>query len=482
MIETLNFINGQFVPAQSGKVLDNYQPDKGTKLGTLPDSDAADVEAAIAAAKAAAPGWANLSPLKRAEYMYKIADLVERNMEALATAESRDNGKPIQLSKTTDIPRVITNFRFFAGQILHTEEVAVEMADKVGLGYVLRRPCGVAALVTPWNYPLYLATWKLAPAMAAGNTCVLKPSEMTPVTIGMLCEIFQEVGLPAGVVNVVHGLGAKVGNALVSHPGINCISFTGGTATGRSIALSAPLVKKSFELGGKNASIVFADCNLQEAVEGCARASFFNQGQVCHCNARVLVQRSIYNEFLEKFVAAAKASKVGPSLDPSSTMGPLISKGHLERVKSFLAVAEEDGGRILCGGHREPVTGLPDEHKGGYWLRPTVVADLPNTARCNQQEIFGPITTIQPFDDEKDALAKANGTAYGLGCSIWTDNIKRGHRVAGEIQVGTVWINSWLLRDWRLPFGGVKASGPGREAGKYAIDFFTDLRTVYSKL
>jgi aminomuconate-semialdehyde/2-hydroxymuconate-6-semialdehyde dehydrogenase len=475
-----NYINGQLSQPASNNYLDNFDPSVGKVYSYLPDSDERDVEAAYQAASAAFPAWSTLSKDKRSQYLLKIADLIEKNLDRLAEAESRDNGKPLKLAKTVDIPRAAANFHFYGTAILHYSSHAHSM-EGMAINYTLRQPVGVAGCISPWNLPLYLFSWKIAPALAAGCTVVAKPSEITPMTAFLLSEICIEAGLPPGVLNIVHGLGAKVGNAIVSHTHIPLISFTGGTVTGKHIAsIAAPMFKKlSLELGGKNPNIIFADCDYNKMLQTTIQSSFSNQGQICLCGSRIFIERSIYDRFKNDFVSRTKALTIGKPSDESTKIGAVVSESHLQKVLSYIQLAKEEGGQVLCGGKRLLLDG---DEAGGYYLEPTVLEGLAYTCRTNQEEIFGPVVTLTPFDTEEEALLMANSTVYGLASMVWTENLTRAHRIAEKIHAGIVWINCWLLRDLRTPFGGVKASGVGREGGFEALDFFTEPKNVCIKL
>jgi aminomuconate-semialdehyde/2-hydroxymuconate-6-semialdehyde dehydrogenase len=409
--------------------------------------------------------------------LLRIAELIDRDLEKFARAESIDTGKPLTLARNLDIPRASSNFRFFATAILHTENEAHVM-DGVAFNYTLRQPRGVVGLISPWNLPLYLLSWKIAPALAVGNTAVAKPSELTPMTAFLLCEICREAGLPNGVLNIVHGTGPRVGAPITAHPKIGTISFTGGTVTGRKVAeAGAPLFKKvSLELGGKNPNIIFADADLEAAVSGSVRSSFANQGQVCLCGSRVFVERPAYDEFVSRFTAKAKQLKQGDPLEEKTEQGAIVSQTQLEKVKFYVELAREEGGRIALGGAAPPAPN--DRCREGYFFRPTVITGLPVGCRVNREEIFGPVVTITPFDREEEVIAYANDTEYGLASSVWTQNLSRAHRVAEQIHTGTVWVNCWLVRDLRVPFGGMKQSGVGREGGEEALRFFTEPKNV----
>jgi aminomuconate-semialdehyde/2-hydroxymuconate-6-semialdehyde dehydrogenase len=472
-----NFIGGQFVEPVGGNYLDNTEPATGKPYSQVADSDDRDVALAVAAAEEAFPGWSIKPAAERSRILLRIAELIERDLEKLARAESIDTGKPLSLARSLDIPRAASNFRFFATAILHTESEA-HVTDNVAFNYTLRQPRGIAGLISPWNLPLYLLSWKIAPAIAVGNTAIAKPSELTPMTAALLCEIAQEAGLPDGVLNVVHGTGPKVGAAITAHPKINTISFTGGTVTGRKVAEAcAPLFKKvSLELGGKNPNIVFADADLDAAVAGSVRSSFANQGQVCLCGSRVFVERSAYQDFVNRFLEKTKQLKIGDPLDPGTDQGAIVSKTQLDKVKFYVDLAQKEGGQISLGGSAPaPVN---DRCRDGYFFQPTVITGLPVSCRTNREEIFGPVVTITPFDKEEEVIRYANDCDYGLASSVWTQNLNRAHRVAERIHTGTVWVNCWLVRDLRVPFGGMKQSGVGREGGEEALRFFTEPKNV----
>ena len=476
----LNYVGGRFVEPHSRAHLENVEPATGRPYSLLPDSDERDVGQAYDAAHLAFRDWSRTPAAERSRVLLRIADLIDANHDRLAEAESIDTGKPISLARAVDIPRAAANFRFFATAILHTESEAYA-TDDVALNVTLRAPRGVAGLISPWNLPLYLLTWKIAPAIATGNTAVAKPSEVTPMTAFLLCRLCDEAGLPPGVLNVVHGLGPKVGAAVVDHPGIPAISFTGGTGTGAAIAASAaPMLKKlSLELGGKNPYVVFADADLDDALETGVRAAFTNQGQICLCGSRMLIERPAYDDFVAGLVERAKARRIGDPLDPATEHGALVSRAHLDKVRGAIARAVEEGGEILGGGRRPE--GLPERCAEGFFLEPTVIAGLGPHCRTNQEEIFGPVVTVQPFDDEDEAIALANDVPYGLAASVWTGDGRRAMRMAEAIDAGTVWVNCWMLRDLRAPFGGMKASGVGREGGTEAIRFFTEPKNVCLK-
>ncbi|HWP94998.1 MAG TPA: aldehyde dehydrogenase [Gammaproteobacteria bacterium] len=479
-METLaNYIDGVLVPPRAGRWLDVYEPATGRVYARAPDSDGADLEAAVAAARRAFPGWSRTSAADRARLLLRLAELVERDLETLARAESLDTGKPLTLARTVDIPRAAANLRFFAAAATQFASEAHPM-ENGALNYTLRQPLGVVAAISPWNLPLYLFTWKIAPALAAGNCVIGKPSEITPYTAYLFTKLCVEAGLPAGVLNVLHGTGPGIGAAIVAHPEIKAISFTGGTKTGADIAArAAPLFKKlSLELGGKNPSLVFADCDWNQTVEGVARAAFSNQGQICLCGSRVLVERTIHDRFVEALVARARALRIGDPFEPSTEQGALTSDAHLNKVLGAIATARQEGGEILAGGQRVTLAG---RCAGGWFVAPTVVTGLSPTCRTNQEEIFGPVVTVMPFDGEDEAVALANGVRYGLAASLWTRDLGRAHRIAERLEAGLVWINCWMLRDLRVPMGGMKDSGVGREGGWEAMRFFTEPKNVTVK-
>lgn len=475
-----NYIDGELVEPVSSQYMDNYDPSRGVVYSLIPDSDEKDVNLAVKAAKAAFPSWSLTSREIRSKYLIKIASLIEENLEELAKAESLDNGKPLHLARTVDIPRAAANFHFYGTGILHFSSHAHSMED-TAINYTLQQPIGVAGCISPWNLPLYLFSWKIAPALAAGCTVVAKPSEVTPMTAYLLSEICIKAGLPKGVLNIVHGLGHKVGNAIVSSSDVPVISFTGGTKTGAHIAsIAAPMFKKmSLELGGKNPNIIFADCDYDKMLSTTMLSSFANQGQICLCGSRIFIERSIYDKFKKDFVEKTKKLVVGAPLDEKTKIGAVVSKSHQEKILSYIDLATEEGGTVLCGGQAAKMDG---EYANGYYIEPTIIEGLSYNCRTNQEEIFGPVVTITPFDTEEEVMMMANSTIYGLASTVWTQDITKANRVAMNLHTGIVWVNCWLLRDLRTPFGGVKSSGVGREGGFHAIEFFTEPKNVCVKL
>ena len=480
MDQILNYIDGKHFEPVAGKYLENINPAEGKTYGMLPDSDAEDVKLAVKAASAAFASWSAMPLSKRSAILLAIADLIDRDLDKLALAESMDQGKPLKLAKAVDIPRASANMRFYATASMHTSSESHFMEGEA-INYTTRTAIGVAGCISPWNLPLYLFTWKIAPALAAGCTVVAKPSELTPMTAYLFSKLCIEAGLPAGVLNIVHGLGGKVGQAIVEHPEVRAISFTGGTVTGKTIAATAaPMFKKlSLELGGKNPNLIFADCDFEQAVSTSINSSFSNQGEICLCGSRILVERSLYQKFVDEFVKRTKELTVGDPLDEKTRVGALVSEGHMNKVLSYIDLAKKEGGKILCGGKRVVLSG---RCATGYFVEPTVVVGLDQSCRTNQEEIFGPVVTIMPFDTEEEAISYANSNAYGLSATLWTENLKRAHRVAHQIKSGIIWVNCWLLRDLRTPFGGMKQSGIGREGGWEALRFFTEAKNVCIKL
>jgi len=472
-----NFINGEFVPCDD--YLDSYDPSTGQVWASVASSSAKDVARAVEAAQTAFPGWSDTPVERRSEILQKVADLIESRLDEFAEVESRDQGKPLWLAKKVDIPRTVHNFRYFATYALHDVNSSKSQASFKAMSYTVKCPVGVAGLISPWNLPLYLLSFKVAPALICGNTVVAKPSEMTSVSCQKLCQVFQDAGVPAGVVNIVFGLGQTAGQALVEHPGVPLLSFTGGTSTAEHIRRSAAhLCKKwSLELGGKNPAIIFDDCDFDKCVETTIRSSFTNQGEICLCTSRIFVQRGIYDKFVEAFVNKAKALKVGDPRDPDTFCGALISHAHMEKVIGYICRARQGGANVRCG-HGVTTLDLPTHCQAGYFVRPTVITDLTDAAPAMTEEIFGPVTCIVPFDDEAEVLKRANAVKYGLAACLWTESASRIHRMAPKIEAGTVWVNCWLVRSLDMPFGGTKESGTGREGGKYSTEFFTEEKTI----
>ena len=481
-MDLMNYIDGNF-QAHSGDLwLDVIEPATGIQFARVPLSSPLDVDSAVLAARKAQPDWGGLSHSERAGWLDMIADELESRYEDIASLESKDTGKPISLARAVDANRSVANFRFFAEMIRDHRGEVFEMADADN--FVTYMPVGVGALITPWNLPLYLLSWKVAPAIGMGNTVVCKPSEMTPMTANLLMEVIDKVGLPPGVVNLIHGDGSGAGSSLVSHRDVNLVSFTGGTATGAKVAsVASPQFKKvSLELGGKNSSIVFADCDLKKTIDGVGRAAFLNQGQICLCGSRILVQDSIYEEFLEGFIDSVEALKIGDPSEESTQLGALISSEHLMKVREYVSIARDEGGHFLTGGtDLKFKSTLPRDLEGGYWMAPTVIGGLSPDSRCSTEEIFGPVVTVHPFKTEEEAIEIANGTRYGLAGSVWTEDLERGRRVAEAIRTGIVWVNTWLHRDLRTPFGGVGDSGVGREGGRWSLGFFSEPLNVCIK-
>lgn len=479
-----NYIDGKLTGPGSGEYLDNIDPSTGKVYSLIADSEAVDVERAVSAAKSAFPKWSAMPPEERMAVLLRLADLIERDLDQLALAESVDNGKPVSLARMVDIPRAVSNFRFYATAAMHTANESHDTFAAGGvraINYTLRHPLGVVGCISPWNLPLYLFTWKIAPALAAGCTVVAKPSEVTPMTAYLLSKLCLEAGLPAGVLNIVHGLGPKVGAAIVGHKDVKAVSFTGGTKTGEEIArVAAPMFKKlSLELGGKNPNIIFADCNYEEMLATTVRSSFSNQGEICLCGSRIFVERPLYERFKTDFVSRVADLTVGDPLEADTDVGAIVSKPHFDKIVSYIELAKEEGGTVLTGGEQVDLEGRCSD---GWFIVPTIIEGLSHDCRTNTEEIFGPVVTIMPFDTEDEVLNYANGVRYGLSATVWTENLSRAHRVAAKLESGIVWVNSWLLRDLRTPFGGVKDSGIGREGGFEALRFFTEEKNVCIKL
>ena len=478
MIIIENYINGELVAPVQGKYIDNYNPSKGEVYSQIPNSQKEDVELAAKAASKAFPAWSKTPKNKRSEILVRLADLIDKNLDELARAEALDNGKPYKLATRVDIPRASANIRFFATAILHDASQSHHMEEGF-TNYTLNHPLGVVGAISPWNLPLYLFTWKIAPAIASGCTVIAKPSEVTPMTAYLFSKLCIEAGLPKGVLNIVHGLGAHAGDAIVSHPKVKAISFTGGTATGRIIGRTAAesFKKTSLELGGKNPNIIFADCDFDAMLNTTLHSSFANQGQICLCGSRIFIQKPIYEKFKKAFLAKLANHTVGNPFDEGTKMGALVSKDHLEKVLGYVKLAQEEGGKVIFGGNQLTVEGS----ENGYYMEPTVIEGLDFNCRTNQEEIFGPVVTLTPFDTEEEVLEYANSTEYGLAATVWTENLTTAQRMSQELESGIIWINCWLVRDLRTPFGGVKNSGLGREGGFRALEFFTEPKNVCIK-
>jgi len=481
MISIDNYINGEIVKSVSGQYLENFDPSIGAVYSHIADSDERDVQRAVDAAKSAFPAWSQTSAEARHDILMRLVSLIERDLEPLALAESIDQGKPVSLARMVDIPRASANFKFYATAALHTENESHDSYAIGALNYTLRQPLGVVGCISPWNLPLYLFTWKIAPAIAAGCTVVAKPSEVTPMTAFLLSKLCIEAGLPPGVLNIVHGTGPNVGSAIVSHKDVRAISFTGGTKTGEEIArVAAPMFKKmSLELGGKNPNIIFADCNYEEMLATTIRSSFSNQGEICLCGSRIFVERPMYEQFKSDFISRTASLKVGDPLEADINVGAIVSKPHFDKIMSYIDLAQKEGGTVLTGGKQAHLDGRCAD---GWFIQPTVIEGLPFDCRTNQEEVFGPFVTIMPFDTEEEVLGYANSVRYGLSSSVWTENLSRAHRVASKIESGFVWVNSWMLRDLRTLFGGYKDSGIGREGGFETLRFFTEEKNVCIKV
>ena len=471
-----NYIGGNLIGPLSGKFIDNINPATGELYGQIPVSNSKDVDIAVKAAQKAFTGWSTTSVEERFKILNRIADLIDENLEELALAETNDNGKPLWLSKKVDIPRASANFRFFATGIMHFATESHNMEDKA-VNYTLRQPIGIVGCISPWNLPLYLFTWKIAPALAAGNCVLAKPSEVTPVTAFLLSKICKEAGLPDGVLNIIHGTGPEAGEGIVTHPAVKAISFTGSTRAGERIAsLAAPKFKKlSLELGGKNPAIIFADCNWEKMMKETIRSSFSNQGEICLCGSRILIEESVYEKFKKEFVAIASTLAVGDPLLEENKQGAIVSQVHFQKILNCIETAKQEGGSVLCGGKAVKPEG---RCANGYFIQPTVIEGLGPDCKTNQEEIFGPVVTLQSFKTEEEALQLANATEYGLAATIWTNDISKANRMAAKVESGIIWVNCWLLRDLRTPFGGLKNSGVGREGGWEALRFFTEAKNV----
>ncbi len=477
MIRIENFINGLHLPPRVNSYLPCYEPATGALYAEVPDSGPEDVDLAVLAAEQALLIWSGMSQAQRHDILMNLSYLIKENLNKLAQAESRDTGKPIKLAKQVDIPRAVDNFKFFASSIMHFASESHHMPGVQAINYTLRQPLGIVACISPWNLPLYLLSWKIAPALAAGNVVIAKPSEVTPMTAYLLSKLCKEAGLPPGVLNIIHGAGPRAGQALVEHPKIKAISFTGGTATGRRIAkIAAPQLKKiSLELGGKNPNIIFADCDYDKALSTAVKAAYSNQGQICLCGSRIFIERSFYDRFKADFVEKVSRLRIGDPSKASTQVGALTSASHRDKVLAYIELAIQEGGHVICGGE---VPSLPSQMSNGYYVAPTAIENLSFDCRTNQEEIFGPVVTLTPFDTEEELLLYANSVSYGLSATIWTADVSRAHRLAEKVDAGIIWVNCWLLRDLRTPFGGMKDSGVGREGGLEAMRFFTEPKNV----
>ena len=480
MEQLTNFINGKFMQPKTEEYLDVFEPATGQVYSKVPNSSSTDIDVAFRAANAAFPGWSELTVTDRSKYLHKIADLLEHQLDDFANYESRDTGKPVTLAQSVDIPRAIANFRFF-GEYGPTFKFNSELNNDQSENRVVHTPLGVVGCISPWNLPLYLFTWKIAPALMAGNTVLAKPSEITPYTAYKLGEICVEANLPAGVVNIIHGQGITAGDALINHKGVRAISFTGGTTTGKIIAqkTAASFKKLSLEMGGKNPAIIFTDCNYNKMLETVVQSSFSNQGQICLSSSRILIQTEIFQRFKKDFIGKVNKLIVGDPKDHESNLGAVSSKNHFKKIINYIELAEKEGGNILLGG--KPVK-LNGRCKKGWFIEPTIIEGLTNTAKTNQEEIFGPVVTLIPFNDEVDAIQIANESDYGLSATIWTEDKERATRVSNQVEAGVIWVNCWLVRDLRTPFGGMKQSGMGREGGSEALRFFTEQKNVCTSI
>jgi len=480
MEQLTNFINGKFMQPKTEEYLDVFEPATGQVYSKVPNSSSTDIDVAFQAANAAFPGWSELTVTDRSQYLHKIAELLEHQLDDFANYESRDTGKPVTLAQSVDIPRAIANFRFF-GEYGPTFKFNSELNSDQSENRVVHAPLGVVGCISPWNLPLYLFTWKIAPALMAGNTVLAKPSEITPYTAYKLGEICEDADLPAGVLNIIHGQGITAGDALINHKGVQAISFTGGTATGKIIAqkTAASFKKLSLEMGGKNPAIIFTDCNYNKMLETVVQSSFSNQGQICLSSSRILIQTEIFQRFKKDFIGKVNKLIVGDPQDHESNLGAVSSKNHFEKIMNYIELAEKEGGNILLGGKAVKLNG---RCKKGWFIEPTIIEGLTNTAKTNQEEIFGPVVTLIPFNDEEDAIQIANESDYGLSATIWTEDKERATRVSNQVEAGVIWVNCWLVRDLRTPFGGMKQSGMGREGGSEALRFFTEQKNVCTSI
>ena len=480
MEQLTNFINGKFMHPKTEEYLDVFEPATGQVYSKVPNSSSTDIDVAFQAANAAFPGWSELTVTDRSQYLHKISELLEHQLDDFANYESRDTGKPVTLAQSVDIPRAIANFRFFA-EYGPTFKFDSEINSDQSENRVVHAPLGVVGCISPWNLPLYLFTWKIAPALMAGNTVLAKPSEITPYTAYKLGEICVDANLPAGVLNIIHGQGITAGDALINHKGVPAISFTGGTATGKIISqkTAASFKKLSLEMGGKNPAIIFTDCNYNKMLETVVQSSFSNQGQICLSSSRILIQTEIFQQFKKDFIGKVNKLIVGDPQDHESNLGAVSSKNHFNKILNYIKLAEKEGGEILFGGKALKLSG---RCKKGWFIEPTIIEGLNNNAKTNQEEIFGPVVTLIPFDNEEDAIQIANESDYGLSATIWTEDKERATRVSNQVEAGVIWVNCWLVRDLRTPFGGMKQSGMGREGGSEALRFFTEQKNVCTSI
>ena len=480
MEQLTNFINGKFMQPKTEEYLDVFEPATGQVYSKVPNSSSTDIDVAFQAAKAAFPGWSELTVTDRSQYLHKIAELLEHQLDDFANYESRDTGKPVKLAQSVDIPRAIANFRFFA-EYGPTFKFDSEINSDQSENRVVHAPLGVVGCISPWNLPLYLFTWKIAPALMAGNTVLAKPSEITPYTAYKLGEICVDANLPAGVLNIIHGQGITAGDALINHKGVPAISFTGGTATGKIISqkTAASFKKLSLEMGGKNPAIIFTDCNYTKMLETVVQSSFSNQGQICLSSSRILIQTEIFQRFKKDFIGKVNKLIVGDPQDHESNLGAVSSKNHFNKILNYIKLAEKEGGEILFGGKALKLSG---RCKKGWFIEPTIIEGLNNNAKTNQEEIFGPVVTLIPFENEEDAIQIANESDYGLSATIWTEDKERATRVSNQVEAGVIWVNCWLVRDLRTPFGGMKQSGMGREGGSEALRFFTEQKNICTSI
>ncbi len=471
-----NFISGEFSMGRSNDRIDLYEPATGKIYGYLNDSNIEDVNSAIAAAKAVFPLWSKLTVKDRSEFLINISKEMSLRLNTFSKYETRDTGKPISLSNNLDIPRAIENFQFFADYI-RKYNFTEHLNNNKSKNKIQRSPLGVVCCISPWNLPLYLFTWKIAPALASGNTVVAKPSEIAPYTAYMLGDVCNRVGLPKGVLNIINGRGSTVGNHIVSHKEIKAISFTGGTSTGKKIYenASSPLKKLSLEMGGKNPAIIFDDCDYELMINNLVRSCFLNQGQICLCSSRLLVQKTIYNRFKEDFCKKVSQLVIGNPLELDTEFGAISSKDQYKKIINYIALARKEGARVLIGGNKVKLNGLCTN---GWFIEPTILEGLDQRSRLNQDEIFGPVVTLQSFNSIEQAIDIANDTIYGLSSTIWTKDIEKGMDISKQIDAGVIWINSWLIRDLRTPFGGMKHSGFGREGGNEILNFFTEQKNI----